>query len=362
MLNAAPCDWHRDQPKPPMNLLQLGVSRNHAVCLRLPCVLFFVFLAGAALVSSSRAAEPAALTGTVSNTATGNLLEGAKVDIPALALAAFTDNTGRYVLSPVPPGTHELVISYIGLDSIRRQVTVAAGQRAVQDFDLTTAIYRMDEFKVVGEREGGALAITTQRNADNLKNIAATDSFGNLPNMNAGEVAIRLPGIYGELDAGGNLSGFNVRGMGSGLNSVTMDGGLMTGQGGMGRSIFVNNITGAMFEQVELIKGHTPDKGADSLGGTINFKSKSPLNMREKRRVSYTLSGRIAPSFTQQIPLREQRRLHGLASLGYQEVFDAFGGHRNLGVSVDLFNSETAIGSFFYTRDYQNTTSQPAFL
>lgn len=58
----------------------------------------------------------------------------------------------------------------------------------------------------------------------------------------------------------------------------------MTGQGGMNRSIFVNNITGAMFEQVELIKGHTPDKGADSLGGTINFKSRSPLSMREKRR------------------------------------------------------------------------------
>jgi hypothetical protein len=43
-----------------------------------------------------------------------------------------------------------------------------------------------------------------------------------------------------------------------------------------------------MFDQLELIKGHTPDKGADSLGGTINLKSRSPLSMREKRRVTYT--------------------------------------------------------------------------
>ncbi len=308
------------------------------------------------------ATDTGTITGNVSNTATGNLLEGARLEIPALGLSALTDQTGRFVLTGIPAGTHELVASYIGLDAMRSQVTVAAGQRAVQNFDLTTAIYRLDEFKVVGEREGDASAITAQRNAENVKNIVATDSFGNLPNMNAGEVAIRLPGIYGELDAGGNLSGFTVRGMASGLNMVTMDGALLTGQSAMSRSIFVNNITGAMFDQVELVKGHTPDKGADSLGGTINFKSRSPLSMREKRRFTYTLSLRTAPPFTQQIPLREQHRTHGLANLSYQEVFDAFGGHRNLGVVLNLFNSETGIGSMITQRNFQNTTNQPAYL
>ena len=62
------------------------------------------------------------------------------------------------------------------------------------------------------------------------KTTESTDSFGNLPNMNAGEVAIRLPGIYGELDAGGNLSGFTVRGMGSGLMG-TIAQGFMFGTG-----------------------------------------------------------------------------------------------------------------------------------
>ena len=316
----------------------------------------------ALLALSAPFASAATLSGNVSNLATGNLLQGARVEIPALGLSAFADETGRYVLPAVPPGSHEVVVTYLGLDSQRAVVAVSADQPATRNFDLTTGIYKLEQFKVKGEREGDASALTAARNAENLKNVAATDSFGNLPNMNAGEVAIRLPGIYGELDAGGNLSGFTVRGMASGLNSVTMDGGLMTGQGGLGRSIFVNNITGAMFDQVELIKGHTPDKGADSLGGTINFKSRSPLSMREKRRVTYTLSARIAPSFTEQIPLREQRRLHGLANLGYQEVFDAFGGNRNLGVSVTIFNSETAIGSFFTTRDFQNTETSPAFL
>ncbi len=308
------------------------------------------------------AVAAATLSGNVSNLATGNLLEGARVEIPALQFVTLTDKTGRYVFSDLPTGAHEIVVTYTGLDPTRANVSVTAGASATRNFDLTTGIYKLEAFKVTGEREGGAAAITAARNAENLKNVAATDSFGNLPNMNAGEVAIRLPGIYGELDAGGNLSGFTVRGMTSGLNTVTMDGAMLTGQGGAGRSIFVNNITGAMFDQIELIKGHTPDKGADSLGGTINFKSRSPLSMREKRRVTYTLTARIAPSFTQQIPIREQQRVHGLASLGYQEVFDAFGGSRNLGVNVSIFNSETALGWFTTQRDVQNAATGPLYL
>lgn len=312
--------------------------------------------------SDGRDAAAGTISGNVGNAGTGRLLEGARVELPQLGLSALTDTTGRFVLNDVPAGTHEVVVSYIGLDSVRAQVTIAAGQKVVRDFDLTTGIYRLQAFTVTGEREGAAAAITAERNADNVKNVVAMDSFGNLPNLNAGEVALRLPGVVGDLDAGGNTFGFTVRGMAAGLNAVTMDGALLTGQGSLGRTTVVNNITGTMFEQVEITKGHTPDKGADSLGGTINFKSRSPLSMKEKRRINYSLSARIAPSFTQQIPLREDHRVHGIGNITYQEIFSIMGGERNLGVAVNVFSSETALGWFNTTRDYENTTNQPAYV
>ena len=86
-----------------------------------------------------------------------------------------------------------------------------------------------------------------------------------------------------------------------------------------------------MFEGLELIKGHTPDRPADSLGGTINLKSRSPLSMREKRRITYNLAVRWAPSFTEQIPLRDGHPSHPLLNVGWWEVFDVAGGSRNLG-------------------------------
>ncbi len=314
--------------------------------------------AGAAVTSS---AQSGTVTGTVSNTATRNLLEGARVEVPGLGLRTLTDNTGRYVLTGVPPGTHELVVSYIGLDASRSSVTVAARERVVRDFELTSGIYTLDAFKVTGEREGDALAITAQRNAMNVKNIVAMDSFGNLPNMSAGEVVMRLPGVAGNPTEEGLAYRFNVRGMDAALNTVTVDGGLMASIG-TNRAFELQSITGTMFEQLELIKGHTPDKGADSLGGTINMKTRSPLNLREKRRISYSATMRIAPSFTEQIPLREEHRAHPLITLGYQEVFSILGGERNLGVAVNLFYSENAVGGYRVTYQHQNTMTTPAYL
>ncbi len=321
----------------------------------------FVLFAFALCPAALRAADAATITGTVSNTATGNLLPGAKVEIRALGVSALVDITGRYVLAELPAGTHEVSASYIGLDTAQFSVTVAAGQRATRDFDLTTGLYRLDAFKVTGEREGSAAAITAQRNAENVKNIVAMDSYGNLPNMSVGEVVMRLPGVAGSPGDEGLYGGFNIRGMPSSLNTVTVDGALVTSLGAS-RGFEMQSISGTMFDQLELTKGHRPDQNADSLGGNINLKSRSPLSMKERRRVTYSATMRSAPSFTEQIPLREQHRNHPLLTLAYQEVFDAFGESRNLGVAANVFYSENAVGFFQTDRDFQNTATTPAYL
>ena len=303
------------------------------------------------------------ISGSVSNAGTGDLLEGVRVALPALGLNGLTDNTGRYTLTGVPPGTHEITATYIGLDPLKYTVVVAGGQRATRNFELTAGIYQLAAFTVASEREGGAAAITAQRNAPNTKNVLAMDSYGNLPNMSASELAIMMPGVTTtNLNLENGIDGFTIRGMPSGSNTITLDGGLLSSQGGMGRATRINNLTGAMFEGIEVVKGHTPDKGADSLGGTINLKSRSPLGMKEKRRINYNLAVRWAPPFTEVIPLREPHRSHPLLNVGYVEVFDVAGGDHNLGVSVNTFYSENVGAAHSTTRDFQNTTAQPAFL
>ena len=303
------------------------------------------------------------VSGNVTNKTTGNGLIGAKVEIPSLGRVALVDQTGRFVLNEVPAGTHEVVVSYTGLDTQRVTVNLAAGQVAVRDFEMSSNVLMLDTFKVTSEKAGLSSALTQQRNADNLKNVASMDALVDLPNMNATELAVRLPGVAFGNPGDEVVEVISVRGMGAGMSSITIDGGGMSSFSAQNRNTRMTAFTGAMFESLEVVKGQTPDKPVDSLGGGVNFKTRSPLNMREKRRITLNLTGRMAPWFTEQVPLREARRSHALMNASYIEKFAVFGSStENLAVSVNAFYSENAFGFFRTQRDYQQTNSQPAFV
>ena len=336
-----------------------AVRRAAAAAVSLLAVCSLCVCSLALVAPSIHAAEAGTISGSVSNAATRNQLQGAVVAVPVLSITALTDNTGRYTFSGVPAGTYELVVTYIGLDTVRQVVNVSAGQRAVRDFDLTTSIYKLESFKVTGEREGNAAMITEKRNADNVKDVIAMDAFGYLPNMSAGEVVMRLPGVAGSPTDEGLAYGFNIRGMDRSLNNVTVDGSSLTTLG-TNRSFELQSITGAMFEGMELIKGQTPDKGADSLGGTINFKTRSTFSMKEDSRTTYNFSMRMAPNIFEQTPWRSNHRSHPILNITHQQVFSVFGGYRNLGTSVNVFYSENAVGGFETIFDRTSLLNGPA--
>ncbi|MBI5381930.1 MAG: TonB-dependent receptor [Opitutae bacterium] len=312
-------------------------------------------------MAASAPAAHGSINGTLSNTSTRDLLIGAKVELPQLGMSALTDETGRYVFTGVPAGTYELIASYIGLDTAKGSVTVTAGQWARRDFDLSTTVYTLETFVVRGEREGMAAAITAQRNADNVKNVVSMDFYGSLPNMNASELALRLPGVAG-IPGEEVIEGLTIRGAGAGFNTITVDGGLLASFGASSGQTRMQTFTGSMFDSLELIKGHTPDKEAASLGGTVNLKSRSPLSMKVKRRIGYNLNMRIAPPFFPQIPMREDHRNHPLLDANYSEVFSVFGGDRNLGISMNFFYSENVFGYYQTVRDHQYIAGGPAYI
>ena len=318
--------------------------------------------AGALSAQTQPAAESGRIAGQVSNGATRALLEGASVEIPALGVRTLTDTLGRFLIQPVPAGNHAIVVTYTGLNREERRIAVAAGQQVSAAFELASDVYRLDKFSVVGEREGNAAALTAQRNADSVKSVVALDAYGNLSNSEAGELLIRLPGIAGSLNGEGVVSEVMVRGTNHTLNSVTVDGNKMASSGGMNRNFRTNSIPGAFFDTIEVTKAATPDMDADSLGGNINMKTRSPLSMREKRRMIYRFGAKWAPPFYDHNPATRNHSLHPMTSFSYQEVFDAFGGDRNLGVTFSMFYSENAVSAIQMTQDYAFVTTSPAYV
>ncbi|MBP7143224.1 MAG: TonB-dependent receptor [Opitutaceae bacterium] len=316
-------------------------------------------------LSVSANAQPATgnLSGKVSNADTGMFLKDVLVELPGLRRQALTDDSGTYRLFDVPAGTYEVRASYIGLDAVTQTVTIAAGRRASIDFSMGTQVYKLQAFTVTGEREGNAASISRQRNSANVRNVLALDALGNLPNDSAGELLIRLPGVAGAYDDEGNVTGVRIRGADTGLNTVSVDGNIQASAGGFNRDFRTHNISGALFEEIEVIKAPTPDMPSDSLGGAVNLKTRSPLSMKEKRRIEYGASFRWAPPFLSHIPLRSGHRIHPMLSAGYQEVFDVLGESRNLAISLKAFYSENVNTVDQTLLDYQsNSISSPAYV
>lgn len=301
------------------------------------------------------------LSGTVSNQATRKSLEGALVEIPVLGLQTYSDPIGHYSFLDISPGQYQVKASYAGLEPMFQAATVVSGERSSLDFKLTSDVYVLDTFVVVSEREGNAASLTRQKNAPNVKNVVAMDALGYLANSNPGELLIRLPGITSNTSDEGDVFSINVRGIDPNLNSVTIDGAKMATSGGLLPLFRFLNINAAFFEELEVTKAPTPSMAADSLGGAVNMKTKTALTLQSKREFTYRLGGKWAPSFFDYTPRRRDTPVGPLAAVGYKEVFNVFGGKKNLGVSVDAFHTDNYTNYAKTTLDWQYTNSSPAY-
>jgi TonB-dependent receptor len=219
------------------------------------------------------------LEGRIINERTAIFLQGARVEILNTEHRTVSEAEGRFRFLQLPAGTHTVRVSYPGLDSADRSVAIPPGGRVESNFALTSEMYELEKFVVVGEREGGAFALAMQREAPNVKNVLSADTFGTLPNQNLATFVERMSGVS-TIGTEGNPVEIRVRGIDPSLNSVTMDGTRLASGGpknDSSRGVEMDKIPGDFIDSVELTKASTPDMDADSIGGTVNVKSKNPF-------------------------------------------------------------------------------------
>ncbi len=145
------------------------------------------------------------ITGRVVSTS-GEPLAAVQVFIAGSGIGALTQQNGRYLLLNVPAGTHTLTAERIGFQSMTSQVTVTAGETAVQDFSLSEQALGLDEIVVTGvpggtRRRAVGNAVTSLDVASQLE----TTPVRSVDDLLAG----RTPGItvmgLGTVGSGGNI-------------------------------------------------------------------------------------------------------------------------------------------------------------
>lgn len=131
---------------------------------------------------------------------------------------------------------------------------------------------------VTGQRANLRKALKAQEEADHVVSVLSSDDIGQLPDTNAAEALQRLPGVSVERDQGEGRY-VSVRGLGADFNTVTINGALVPAPEGGRRGVMLDVLPAGLIRSLEVSKTLTPDRDANSVGGTIEVKTLSAFDL-----------------------------------------------------------------------------------
>ena len=215
------------------------------------------------------------LKGRVIDKQTGETLPGADVYFDGITIGGVTDSDGNYFISGIPAGDYVLIVSYIGYESYREQLSLVAGETVKKNIKLAySGGTNLDDVVITAQAKGQMAAINQQLQSSDIKNVVSSDRIQELPDANAAESLSRLPGVS-VLRSGGEGSKVVVRGLSPKYNKVMIDGVEVASTGSNDRSTNLAMISSYSLDGIEVIKSNTADLDGDFVGGMVNFKLKT---------------------------------------------------------------------------------------
>lgn len=200
-------------------------------------------------------------------------LPGATIQAKPSGKAVVTDSNGFFTILGID-GDQTFKISYLGFETVEKLVSLTAGQTTTQNFTLSPSTNELEEVVISVFQDGIIKGLNKQKSDLNVTNVVSADQIGKYPDDNVGDVLKRVAGISMQGDQG-EARNIVMRGLGPGLNSVTLNGDRIPSAEGDNRNIQLDLIPSAMVQTIEVNKTLTPDMEADAIGGSVNLITRS---------------------------------------------------------------------------------------
>lgn len=164
-------------------------------------------------------------------------------------------------------------------------------EKEVAKKDAEENVEEIDVITVVGTRGSLKRSLNAKRFADQVMDGISAEDIGKLPDNNIAEALSRVVGV--SLDRSDGEGQFiSIRGMDPSLSNVTVNGQGMASssngseQGSGSRSVNLNNLGSEMVSAIEVFKSPTAKMIEGSIGGTVNLRSRSPIEVKNRAQVS----------------------------------------------------------------------------
>lgn len=208
----------------------------------------------------------------------GSPLELVNVFIDNGVIWAYTDKNGFYTLKNIPEGKHQLVVSTVGYQTIKKSITIQKDSPVTLNFTLEEAAYKMGEVLVQGKSKVSQIKEQSYNvQAINTKKFynSSVDAVGILDRLSS--VRVLQNGGLGS-DYSFSLNGFSGNQVKFFMNGIPMD--------NYGSSFNLSNIPTNAIQRIEVYNGVVPVwLGNDALGGAVNIVTNQTANFLD---ASYT--------------------------------------------------------------------------
>ena len=247
----------------------------------------FIALFLAVFAVGAQAESTGTIVGRVVDAEDGMVLDHAQVYIAALNASGVWGTDGRFTLTEVPAGEHQLTAELVGYESATTIVAVVAGETATVELELMAVAVELEEVVVTGTafKESPisltyAVAVTGRDKMAEQGSPQPVDFFKNLSASH---------GVIGERSSWYNagqaatlaesIANVNLRGLGSSRTLVLVNSRRQTYVPARligGRFVDVNAIPAIAVDRVEVLKeGASAIYGSDAVAGVANFLTRS---------------------------------------------------------------------------------------
>ncbi len=241
------------------------------------------FLIAAFLFLSVSGQDKFTISGYVKDASDGETLIGATVLLKELGSGNVTNFYGFYSIT-VPPGDYTVIYSYLGYQSILREVSLTESKRL--DIELPTADQQLEAVVVSARAEDANVSGIEMSTAElDIKSIKKVPAF--LGEVDVVKSLQLLPGVT---TVGEGASGFNVRGGSVGQNLILLDEAPVYNSSHMFGFFSVFNPDAV--KDVKLYKGGIPAEYGGRLSSILD------VRMKEGNIKQYEVNGGIGSIFS----------------------------------------------------------------
>lgn len=205
-------------------------------------------------------------------TSEDQVLQGANIVLKNTKYATITRPDGSYNIENINPGNYEVLVSYIGFKSQKKNIKVTDSIEIILNFDLKNS-HELDEVVITG-----TLKAVSRLESPVPVEVYKPTFFKKNPTANIFEALQNVNGVRPQLNCNVcNTGDIHINGLEGPYTLVLIDG--MPIVSGLSTVYGLSGIPNSLLERIEIVKGPASSLyGSEAVGGLINIITKNPKN------------------------------------------------------------------------------------